>query len=237
LKHVTLIPCILFSGALLWNNLAAQVTVPNGISTDSVDIFSEHQQEDKSPTIAIAASLVLPGSGHQYFNLDRSALVYFSAEAAAIFAFVFCDHYANKLALDATGYAWIHSGARGSVNDITDTYWQAVGEFMDVQDYNNVMDLNRTPQKKISTTDRIWHWDDKSSQDAYNAVRSSSRSYRVASSFFIGAMVLNRVIAFINIRAVSRNRTIKRTGATSFDITPILSASPSSITLTLSGSL
>jgi hypothetical protein len=237
LRYDFFIGCLLVSGALLWNSPAAQVTVENTISTDSVDIFSEGQSEGKSPTIAIAASLILPGSGHQYLERNRSALAYFSAEAIAIFALVFCDHYAKKFALDATGYAWVHAGAQGTVtSDANDTYWKAVGRFMDTQEYNNIMDLNRTPEKKISLPGQIWHWDDKSSQDAYNNLRASSRSYHVASSFFIGAMVLNRVIAFIDIRNESRNRGIKRTGFAPVTITPILSGSLHSIDLSFRGS-
>ncbi len=222
----------------LWKSLPAQVTVENAITTDSVDVFSENQEQgaDKSPMLAMTASLLLPGSGHQYLERNRSALAYFTAEAVTIFGFFICSHYSSKLAVDAAGYAWTHSGARGPIADVDDNYWQAVGKFMEVQDYNAVMDLNRTPEKKISSESQVWHWDDKSSQDAYNSIRSSSRSFHVASSFFIGAMVLNRVIAFIDIRTAARNRGVKRTGLSAHTVKPLFTVSPSSLDLSLSAS-
>ena len=236
MKHTVRIVALLLLTLCLWKNVPAQENV---ISTDSVDIFSEGSEGGearKSPTLAMTASLLLPGSGHQYFERNRSALTYFTAEAMAIFGFFVCKHYSDKLTSDAMGYAWIHSGARGAVAEADDNYWQAVGKFMDVQEYNTVMDLNRTPDKKISDATRIWHWDDKSSQDDYNAIRSSSRTFHVASSFFIGAMVLNRVVAFIDIRTATRSRGVKRTGLSVTSVQPLVMISPSAIDLRLTGS-
>jgi hypothetical protein len=226
----------MLSTLCLWKNVPAQENV---ISTDSVDIFSEGSIGDdarKSPTLVMTASLLLPGIGHQYFERNRSALAYYTAEAMAIFGFFVCKHYSDKLTTDAIGYAWIHSGARGAVAEADDNYWQAVGKFMDVQEYNTVMDLNRTPDKKISEETRVWHWDDKSSQDDFNAIRSSSRTFHVASSFFIGAMVLNRVVAFIHIRTATRSRGVKRTGLSVPRVQPLVMISPSAIDLRLTGS-
>lgn len=231
MKHISLLLLLL----CLWKGVPAQENV---ISTDSVDIFSEGPQggeSRKSPTLAMTVSLLLPGSGHQYFERNRSALAYFTAEAAAVFGFFVCRHYSGKLAADAMGYAWIHSGARGAVADVDDNYWQAVGKFMDVREYNTVMDLNRTPDKKISDETRVWHWDDKSSQDDYNAIRSSSRTFHVASSFFIGAMVVNRVVAFIHIRTATRSRGVQRTGLSVASLRPCVMLSPSAIDLRLTG--
>lgn len=226
----------MFFGTCLLNRPCAQVTVENVVTTDSVDIFSEHQEKEKSATLAMALSLLLPGSGHQYLERNRSALTYFTAEALAIFGYFFCDHYAKKQALNAAGYAWIHAGAQGPVTSADDFYWKQVGSYMDIQDYNNTQDLNRTPAEKFTDESQVWHWDDKSSQDRFNSIMSSSRTFGVASSFFIGALVLDRIIAFIDVRSATRNRGIKRTGLAAPTLQPIVSFSSSSLDLALRGS-
>jgi hypothetical protein len=233
------IGCLLFSGSCLWYSSSAQVTVENTIATDTVDVFSAPAEAGKSPALAIAASLLLPGSGHHYLDRNRSALTYFTVEAAAIFGFFFCDHYSKKLALDAAGYAWIHSGAQGPITDADDSYWKKVGQYMDVQDYNTTLDLNRSdPKNKITDENRRWHWDGESSKDRFNSIMSSSRSFHVVSSFCIGALVLDRIIAFIDIRSATRTYGTKQTGRTAHAITirPRVSVSPSSIDLRLAGS-
>ncbi len=171
----------------------------------------------------MAASLILPGSGHEYLGRDRSALVYISADVAAIFGFFFCTHYSQKLTENAEGYAWLHSGAQAPASNTS--YWNAVGSFWNTQAYNTVMDLNRTPSQKITSASQEWQWDDQSSQDRFNSLLSSSHKFQVIGDFMIGAMVINRALAFIDVRAYTRNLQIK----------PQVTLSPQSIDLSLSG--
>jgi hypothetical protein len=212
---------------------AAQVVVTpvgNGpVTTDTVDLFGAAKGDSRSSRGAMIASLVLPGTGHQYFGKNRSALAFFSAEAASIFAFIFCDQYAEKLARNAAGYASVHSGAQGPISDADDYYWKLVGSFMDTREHNHVMELNRTPEKMIVDENRVWHWDDQSSQDRYNDIRSASRSYRIVSAFFLGALVFNRVAAFITIRSAT-------SGGALLDLRPSVSVTPSSIDCSVAGS-
>jgi hypothetical protein len=234
LKLIPFISCLLLSGSSVWNKSAAQVTGSDVITTDSVDIFSVQPEKEKSPWLAMASSLFLPGSGHQYLGRDRSALVYFTADALTIFGLIFCGHYAKKLALDAAGYAWLHAGAHGTINSADDYYWKQVGEFMSIQDYNTAQDLNRSPQNKFTDENQAWHWDDEATQKRFNAIMSSSRSFHVASSFCIGALVLDRIIAFIDVRASTRNRGTKQSGRTAYFLQPFVTISPSSMDLQFS---
>jgi hypothetical protein len=228
--------CFLVCIAFGLRSAQAQVTIENSVTTDSINLFSADTSAHKSPTLAMAASLLLPGLGHEYIGRERSALAYFSVEAASIFAFFFCTHYANKVALDAAGYAWVHSGATGSIKDADDPYWKLVGNFIDVQEYNSYMDLNRSPEQKITDEAQAWHWDDKSSQDRFNALRSTSRSLRIASTFFIGALVLDRVVAFIDIRSATRYRGIQSAGLFPCNLQPQVNVTPQSVDLSLVGS-
>jgi hypothetical protein len=227
-----------FLGACLWHVSSAQAAVENAIATDSVDIFAVPAAEAaKSPTLAMVSSLFLPGSGHQYCERNRSALVYFSTEAALIFGFFFCNHYAKNLATDAAGYAWTHAGAQGEIKSADDPYWKKVGKYMDVQDYNSAVDLDRLGySNKITGEIQRWRWDSEESKDRFNSLLTNSRLFHIVSSFCIGALVLDRVVAFIDIRTVTRNYGTKRTGVSSRGITvrPGVSVSPSAVDVRLS---
>lgn len=230
----------MLSCACLWRAPSAQVIDQNAIETDSiVDFFSESGgKAGKSSTFAMLSSLILPGSGHHYLDRNRSALAYFTSEAVAIFGFFLCDHYAKKLALDAAGYAWTHAGAQGTIKNADDNYWKQVGNYMDVQDYNSAIDLNRLePADKFTREDQYWRWDGETSKERFNSILSTSRVFRVVSSFCIGALILDRIIAFIDIRTVTRNYGTKKTGFTAQGITfrPDVSVSSSSIDLQLAG--
>jgi hypothetical protein len=238
LKRDVFILCMMLSGACLWHSSSAQVVVENAIATDSVDIFSEPGADAvKSPTLAMVSSLILPGSGHHYYERNRSALAYLSAETALVFGFFFCNHYAKNLAMDAAGYAWMHAGAQGDIKSADDPYWKKVGKYMDVQDYNSAVDLDRLGYgNKITGENQYWRWDSEESKNRFNSLLSSSRLFHIVSSFCIGALVLDRIVAFIDIRTVTRNNGTKQTGTFSRSITvrPGVSVSPSSIDLRLS---
>jgi hypothetical protein len=235
LKYGILLAILLVSARLFGQDLIAPDSAGQTITTDSIDLFSISRVPEKSAKAALAASLLLPGSGHHSLGRNKSALGYISADAASIFAFFFCTHYANKLAQDAAGYAWIHSGAQGKIKDADDYYWKLVGAFMDVNEYNDVMDLNRTPEDKITDEAQVWRWDDESSQKRFNDLRTHSRGYRIASSFFLGALVLNRVVAFIELRTFSRSSSIKRGKLGSLHLNPSFAGSPNSLECALSG--
>lgn len=220
----------------------AQTDTMKAIETDTIDLFSNPAAEaGRSPLFAMLSSLVLPGSGHHYLERNRSAMVFISTEAAAVFGFFFCRHYARGLAHDAAGYAWIHAGAQGSIHSADDDFWKQVGSYMDVQDYNTVIDLNRLGQgerQKFTDETRFWRWDDESSKDRFNALLSSSRVFSMVSSFCIGALVLNRIVAFIDTRTTTRNYGTKQTGSAaphSVTFRPVILISSFSVDLRIAG--
>jgi hypothetical protein len=225
-----------FAGSGIPATLQSPATSETLVATDSIDLYKPDVNAGKSVNLAMAASVLLPGTGHQYLDRNRSAFVYLSAEAISVFSYFFCNHYANKTAQEAAGFAWVHARASGPIHDADDHRWKLIGNFLDVQEYNNVMDLNRTPEDRITDPTQAWYWDDQSSQDRFNKIRTTSRSYRIISNFFIGAMVLNRVVAFIDVRTTSRNKGIRQSALPFRDLTPVVNATPNSVDFALSGS-
>jgi hypothetical protein len=87
---------------------------------------------------------------------------------------LFCNSFDNseldRRKAEAIYFAVIHSNANKAKN-WDDGYWDIVATFMDIQEYNNLMDLNRTPENKIVTPEDTWFWDDRSSLDQFKKTR------------------------------------------------------------------
>lgn len=190
----------------------AQVEVEEEVVTDSVDVFA-YEEPEKSGAPAMLASLALPGLGHQYLEKPNRALTYFTFEAIFIYGLAYSARYSRRLMKDSRAYAGTYADVQGGGG--ADTYfWQNVGRFMDSREYNRVLELNRTEDiedRKYVGDNLQWRWANDSLREEYNEIRGRATGFQVASNFFIAAMVLNRVVAFIDARASSRPRAIRST--------------------------
>ena len=182
----------------------AQVQVEPDIVTDSVDVFTADAAPQKSVSLAMIADLALPGLGHYYYGEKKSAFGFFLADVLSIFGVAGCYSYANQLETSSHTYALIYANTQGG-SGATDYYWTLVGQYNDADYYNSIMDLNRTPQNKILAENLQWRWADDTYRQRYQDYRHSAMNFRVAGNFFIGAMVLNRVLAFVDMRAIGSN--------------------------------
>jgi hypothetical protein len=202
----------------------SQVTVEQEISTDSVDVFFHNENEGKlkSANLAMATSVLLPGLGYQKFERPNKALAFFTTDLLMLVGAAFCWKYSDRLWRDAQGYAGLYAGVTYSDRK-DEKYWQTVGQFEDLAAYNDIMGLNRTQEDQYGV-EKNWYWIDPYYRDEYNKIRNRSRTYHIASTCFIGAMVLERVIAFVDIRTTARNST--HGFATSISLHPVIDNGP-----------
>jgi hypothetical protein len=221
LNRIRRIPLVAaMAAALLWWPAAGQVVVDEGVTTDTVDLFAKSAKPQKSAVLAMCASVLLPGLGHQYLGDNAKALAYFSAEALFIFGGIYCDHYSKKLFQNAKTFAWEHALASGGAG-ATDQYWQNVGRYDDSKGYNEEMErAYRTDEKDYLDPNLQWRWDDvrgdPANRKAYGAILDKSTAYQVASSFCIGAMVLNRLVSFIDARFTAKQMETKALSSIQF---------------------
>lgn len=191
-------------------SVSAQVIIEEEIVTDSIDIFA-YKEPDKKPGVAMFMSLLLPGLGHQYLDKPQRAVVYLASEALFIFGLIYSESYSRKLFNDAEVYAWQYAGARGG-NGANDFYWQNVGKFMDSEEYNRVLELNRLEdidEMKYVDDNLQWRWPNDSLMEEYNEIRANATRFHVASNFFWIGMILNRVVAFIDTRVATKYKGIR----------------------------
>jgi hypothetical protein len=192
----------------------AQVHVEEEVSTDSVDIFAGNSSPEKSSAIAMTANLLLPGLGHYYIGNDRAAAGFFMAEALFIFGAFACNQYSQDIDHSARAYAYTYANVQGGAG-ADDFFWENVGRFMDSDGlnqsralgYNQIQDLNRAGDASHYYAPNLqWRWADESYRTQYNNFVKKSMQYKVASNFFIGAMILNRVLSFVDVRVASRHQ-------------------------------
>jgi hypothetical protein len=227
-----LITVLVFFGYL--THAPAQIVVDDEVVTDTIDLASATRKStDKSAALAMVASLALPGLGHQYLGADSRALNYYTAEALFVLGAVYSRRYSNRLFADSRHFARSWSGSQSDASRDA-PYWKHIGGFPDNEAYNRVMELNRTPEDKFIAESAAWQWPDESSRERYNSLREHATAWTVVSSSFLGAMVLNRIISFIDVRVASRYRAIERNAR--LHIQPTISPDQKAMAVQVSGS-
>lgn len=210
----------------------AQVIVEETITTDTVDIFAQALDKSiqkKSPRLAMWANILVPGLGHQYLGKNKRAFTYFTTEALLIFGMVFTERYSKKMFENSRSYAWKYA-ATTSKKDPENEYWKILGNkfFLSAYEFNNVMELNGEYDEKYVNPDELWYWENEIYQENYREIRKIGTRFHIASSFFLGAMILNRAVSFIDVRLASKYRTVQG-NRTNIDIHPHYSLSDKEI--------
>lgn len=201
MKIYKIIPLLILSAF----SVGAQLSVES-ITTDSVNLFVDNKEAAKSSRVALGATVLLPGLGHQYIGRSNSALVYFTADILSLFGAIFSEQYSHKLQSEARGYAGQYASVQAENKD--GRYWQMVGSFNSMREYNDAIGLNRA-DGAYEDESYNWYWADDSYRDEYNKIRNNSHKFHTATAFFIGAMVLNRIVSFVDIRSSTRHKSIK----------------------------
>ncbi len=196
---------------------SSQIVIEEDVrSTDTIDIFkSAEREQTKSPRLAMFANLLVPGLGHKYLGFERRSFIFFATEALLITGSVFSERYSHKLYTNAISYA--HNYAKISTDkDIDHIYWKIIGDkdFPTYKHFNNAADNDRIFDEKYVKPDETWVWEADVYQEHYRKTRKEAMAFHVTSSFFIGAMILNHVVAFIDVRIMAKRRSYASTTPT-----------------------
>lgn len=214
-----------------------QVTVVE-VTTDTVAIFEQEEQTTKalkSAKLAMLASAAIPGIGQQYLGKRKSALAFFGMEVLSVFGAVFLEKYSRQLENDAHGYAALHAGV--DVRGKDERFWTAVGRFSSMQEYHRNLSWDRQPENLYTSESMNWKWgydelSDEQHREKFNGFRDASRKIHIAASACIGAMIINRIVSIVDIRASTKYKS--QEGSVSFRIQPDFSSDFSSAGITIS---
>jgi uncharacterized membrane protein len=195
---------IILLAVAVWT-ASAQVVVEeeDAVVTDVVDILDIKVDNSRSVTAAMAMSFAVPGAGHYYIGKPGSAFAYMAIDAASIFGALMFYSFAGQRENEARSFAAAAAGIEKAPSG--EAYWRHVGAFMDAAAYNEAVELSRGEESgQYLETETWWRWGDESQKDEYNGIRQKARDLRVASSFFVGALVANRIVSAVDLRVFGK---------------------------------
>ena len=193
---------ILFAASVF--PVAAQVVVEDDeIVTGEVNLFDVRVDNTRSVAAAMGLSVVMSGMGHYYIDKPVSAFAYISVDVASIFGAIAFSALADQRENGARSFAAAAAGIEKAPPG--EAYWRHVGAYMDAAEYNEAVELSRgSADNQYRTPESWWRWADESQKDGYNDMRQKARNLRVASSFFVGALVANRIVSVVDLRVFHR---------------------------------
>lgn len=188
-------------------NVFSQVTVEEEVITKEVNLFDTVPRSGKSVAMAMAASAAIPGLGYHYLDNSSSAFKYLAFDLAALFGAVLFHSYSRQREAEACSYA----STVGGIEDPQDNeaYWRHVGNFMEAGDYNQAVSLERSDAEVYVDPREWWRWGDESQKEEFNKLREQSRHFQVVSSFFIGGMILNRIVSIVDLKITQKESVLK----------------------------
>jgi hypothetical protein len=200
-----------------------QITVES-ISTDTIDLLSNAKEQTNQPpsSAAMALSLLIPGLGHQYTDRSTHALAYLTFDVLSLAGIIFFERYSRQFETNARGFAAMYADADASIK--SEKFWQYVAAFNSSTEYNGAARVARVEKDEYYNQENYqWKWVSEDLRNEFNSRRNTARKLHIASAFCIGAMVLDRVIAFVDVRAATKYRLTRV--HTSFSIDPVNSQS------------
>lgn len=195
----------------------AQISIEQ-VSTDTVDILSKKEDITFLDKSALWVSLAVPGAGHQMIKRNKSALGYITIDIFSLVGAFFFYQLSDKYEKNSRSLASVHAASNAGISD--DFFWQVIGSFDNQDAYHETMRLNRDFDDRFMAQRYYWYWEDDTYREDFLKMQKTSKKLATTSAFFIGAMILNRIVAFIDIRTSVKNKYSKTTG--SLSVTPYI---------------
>lgn len=178
--------------------LAAVILVLSTITPVSAQLLNDPVSRG-----AVLRSLVLPGWGQSALGANRQARRFLIAEAGLWLSYMTAARGARVYRKDYRAYATLHAGASGRQRP--DIYYFRLGAYDNIYEYNQV----QLRQRNVGALyliggDGDWDWDSTANREQYRDLRRASLSLNKVASFAISGMVLNRVLAAINVLFLTR---------------------------------
>ncbi len=195
-----------FSQTIIYKN---HLSLENSIKKDSGsriyfnnNLFSSEIHR-KSAGLAIIYSLLLPGMGELYAGSYSSGKYFTIAEAALWGMYFSFNTYSNWKRDKYIEYATYKAGVNPQGKGIK--YYGIIGDYMNINDYNNSKARERNFSTMYSTNQYYWKWNSTRDRKSYRNLWTTSEVSHNALRFIIGGLILNRIASVINaVRLVTR---------------------------------
>lgn len=149
----------------------------------------------KNAGLAIIYSLLLPGMGELYADGYQSGKYFTIAEGALWGAYIGINTYGNWQKNRYKSFAAANGGV--NLNGKDDEFFATIGEYLNVEQYNDEKLLERSFFDILDETEYYWKW---SAEDrkAYRRMWVSSEEAFNNLRFVVGALIINRIASAVN---------------------------------------
>ena len=151
-------------------------------------------------------SLLLPGWGQHSLGESKRATDYFIREAALWLIFVGSKKSADWYESDYMAFAELHA----NVDMAGKNYLFAVnmGHYDSLDDYNDTKERQRLVNDKYEENKNFdWQWDNSTNRIKYDSMRIKSVTLDKYAKFSVGALILHRMVSFVEIIYLERKKT------------------------------
>jgi len=160
------------------------------------------ERTKKNPGLAIIYSLLLPGMGELYAEGYSSGKYFTIAEGTLWSIFIGMNTYANWQRDRYKAYAITNAGITPEDKDAY--FYSTIGDFLNVNQYNDEQALNRDFNAMYNVETHYWSWPTTEQRKAYRGMWTSSEQTFNDIRFVIGALIVNRIASAINaVRLIS----------------------------------
>lgn len=180
-----------------------KITLAALLVLSAIQGLGAQQQSDSGRKGAVLRSLVLPGWGQRTLRSDRWASRFMVAEAGLWLSIASAGKWAEVNRDGYRSYAAQYAGV--SNRSRPDIYYFRLGAWDNMEEYNQDQ-LRRRNIAAIYITggDAEWDWETTAHRERYRELRNSSLRWDQAATIAVSGLIVNRVLAAINILYLTR---------------------------------
>ncbi len=183
---------IIFCEIIFSQNKVTNLQLPKNYKINLV----EENKPKKNPQIAIALSLILPGSGEYYAGNLSDGKYNIITEVSLWLTYFGFNSYGNILKDDAREFAKINAGI--SLNRKNEKYFVDIGNYLNIDEYNNAKLLSGENNEIYWDVIYNWNWENDSQRKNYREMRIKSDEAFNNLKFVVGGIAVNHIISAIN---------------------------------------
>jgi hypothetical protein len=210
---------IIFS-LLIVNNTFSQQNLSQTIALENVKLLHKpllnmeinpYSRSEKSVFLAVMTSLLVPGLGELYVGSFETGKYHLIAEGSLWLTYVGIRKYSDWIRKDAYTYAKQHASANFDNKD--EQYDVNVGNFNNMEEYNQAKSRNREYDMIYSGDDYFWDWRGVDTDRLrFKDLRIRSSEIRNNAKFVIAAVVINHIVSAFTAgrKASAYNKSLSR---------------------------
>jgi hypothetical protein len=137
-------------------------------SSDNLNFSDDLETAKKSAGLAILYSLLLPGMGELYADGYESGKYFTIAEGVLWGTYIGMSVYASNQEENYKAYATYNASISTSGKD--DDYFATIGEYQNIEDYNNQKASERNFDEMYNPATSFWKWQSNEVRRIYRSI-------------------------------------------------------------------